>query len=669
MEAEYDTKIKIHINDVKGDKNNVAFTHGYKENSQVTGDDSGATGDISDRYFSIRDVKTEDDVLTISETENSVKVSFQNTDNGITSAAFRELPTKEYVDNVKQDTLVSGTNIKTINGASVLGEGDLEIKVSESLETDFTPFDSTPESIITQSGDFYGQFKFYKNNGFSSGKYGIEFKETDIGYDIKTSLPSVKDSYSGNIVGVGEYSTHLVSKEYVDEVKGDKNNIAFTHGFTDSNPENLNTVSDCYFSFGDVETENDILTISETEKSVTVTFQNFENNPSHGPATYTTTRELPTKKYVDDAISGAAINGGGASFSVNTLSNPGGSEIKSTITQGDSSTGLSYQKNMNGDLPNYIYASVNDDSFSIPTTGYVEDKIIAANTVGTMEGSTGVYIPTTISPSAIGNGSLLVTEANGTTLGSKSLSVTTGANCNITKVLSANVPTTTTFTFMPTNWENKLKTIIISNLGVATRSEATADRTVKITSVKQGTTDITTSTKPSNISGTSVTITTDGPLPETGDVSQIRVYPQQNGFSNVLCGQGISGNNAGASVIVGQMCHSQGNANLVVGASMVNLGNGSALLGRQHYNNKNRAFLAGTGHDTSNGPSEAVAAVGQWSDIKSTTLFAVGNGTSDTTRQNAFEVTNDGKIVLRSPDGSRWAIAVDDSGNVTTTKL
>ena len=32
----------------------------------------------------------------------------------------------------KQDTLISGTNIKTINGNSILGNGDLEIKRIES---------------------------------------------------------------------------------------------------------------------------------------------------------------------------------------------------------------------------------------------------------------------------------------------------------------------------------------------------------------------------------------------------------------------------------------------------------------------------------------------------------------------------------------------------------
>lgn len=49
--------------------------------------------------------------------------------------------------------------------------------------------------------------------------------------------------------------------------------------------------------------------------------------------------------------------------------------------------------------------------------------------------------------------------------------------------------------------------------------------------------------------------------------------------------------------------------------------------------------------------------------------LAVGNGTSHTDRSNAFEVTDDSGIVLKSPDASRWKITVDNSGNLTTTAL
>ena len=42
----------------------------------------------------------------------------------------KDLVTKEYVDDaddLKQDTLVSGTNIKTINSQSLLGSGNIDI--------------------------------------------------------------------------------------------------------------------------------------------------------------------------------------------------------------------------------------------------------------------------------------------------------------------------------------------------------------------------------------------------------------------------------------------------------------------------------------------------------------------------------------------------------------
>ena len=56
------------------------------------------------------------------------KVSDLTNDAGyITNAALTDLATKEEVS-AKQDILVSGTNIKTINGNSILGEGNIEIQ-------------------------------------------------------------------------------------------------------------------------------------------------------------------------------------------------------------------------------------------------------------------------------------------------------------------------------------------------------------------------------------------------------------------------------------------------------------------------------------------------------------------------------------------------------------
>ena len=88
--------------------------------------------------------------------------------------------------------------------------------------------------------------------------------------------------------------------------------------------------------------------------------------------------------------------------------------------------------------------------------------------------------------------------------------------------------------------------------------------------------------------------------------------------------------------------------------------------------NKQFCFCAGQGHDFTNGNNGA-SAVGIASEISSDTAFAVGNGVFNSngniTRSNALEVLKDGSLVLKSPNGTKFKIAVDNSGNLTTTAI
>ena len=67
--------------------------------------------------------------------------------------------TKNTID-TKQDVLVSGTNIKTVNGNSIMGSGDLEVGSTAGTFTDL-------QSLITSatSGDIIVLDKDYKYNG------------------------------------------------------------------------------------------------------------------------------------------------------------------------------------------------------------------------------------------------------------------------------------------------------------------------------------------------------------------------------------------------------------------------------------------------------------------------------------------------------------------------
>lgn len=283
--------------------------------------------------------------------------------------------------------------------------------------------------------------------------------------------------------------------------------------------------------------------------------------------------------------------------------------------------------------------------------------------LGQMSNTTGIYSPKTINPAAIGNGSFLLTEGSGQKLGNKSLAVVTGTSLS---VKSASAGTTT---YLVSNtYENR---IICAGLvgGVIALNEATASNNyVNVTSVTIN------GNAPSSANywtaSGDITIKTDASINPNNSITSVRPYASgTSGFSNLFVGQ-LAGGNGGASIVVGQkVFSSSGNACAIIGASMYNTGNGNALFGRQHISRKNRSFLAGTGHDTTNARSESVAAVGQWSDLTSTeTLFAVGDGSSATDRSNAFEV-RDQAIVMKSPNGTKYKITIDDSGNLVTTAV
>ena len=123
---------------------------------------------------------------------------------------------------------------------------------------------------------------------------------------------------------------------------------------------------------------------------------------------------------------------------------------------------------------------------------------------------------------------------------------------------------------------------------------------------------------------------------------------------------------------MGQACHAGGNQCIAFGNSSLSLANNSVAFGHTNLVNKQFCFCAGQGHDFTNGNNGA-GAVGIASEISSDTAFAVGNGVFNSngniTRSNALEVLKDGTIVLRSPNGTRFKIAVDNSGNLTTAAI
>lgn len=267
-----------------------------------------------------------------------------------------------------------------------------------------------------------------------------------------------------------------------------------------------------------------------------------------------------------------------------------------------------------------------------------------------------------------GNG-VLVTEANGLQIGNKMLAVITGS---VIKTKGSAPAGTTQYQFAD-NYANR---IVLSGYkdGFAALNESAAKtKTVKVLSVLRDGQEVVPSSAPADATKNIVVTVEESVNPDSA-ASQIRLYGTSGGYSNLVVGQGVSCGVANSnSVVAGQVTRNYANLSIVAGAQNYNGASRSAIFGTLNINpvsaNQN-VFLAGQGHDTTNG-SACVSAVGQYSEISANTAFAVGNGVGayDGNRSNAMEVTKDGGIILKSPNGTKYKITVANNGTLTTAAV
>ena len=289
--------------------------------------------------------------------------------------------------------------------------------------------------------------------------------------------------------------------------------------------------------------------------------------------------------------------------------------------------------------------------------------------LGQFPGTTGIYAAADRDPRAVGDSSFLITDAKGAALDtSRAFALVSGLGITCKSAAAG-----TTEYHVTNNYANRILCKIAEN-GYAARDEATskAERVVPVVSVTiNGSPYTPDSSANSSAAANDIVIKTETSLNPDSAITSIRVVPVMKSYSTAHVGNGIASWGGGRCFLLGGGITKDGSSNddIIVSNGTYCTGNGNAVFGRYHIIRKNRGFFAGQGHDSTNATGEGVSAIGSYSYIDANTMFAIGNGTSHTARLNLFEVLKDGSIVLRSPNGTRYKIAVDDSGNITSAAV
>lgn len=280
----------------------------------------------------------------------------------------------------------------------------------------------------------------------------------------------------------------------------------------------------------------------------------------------------------------------------------------------------------------------------------------------------GVFYPTTIEPTLVGPSTFMMTDgAKYLSLGGRTFGIMAGVNltCKSAAAGTTQYRLSNTQTNRFACFANKGGRIALD------QTDATENGTALMTDISFANGDPISAYFGPTESANDIIITVDRTVNPSAATTKLRMYGTSTSTDVIIVGQG-NGASGGKAISLGQACHAGGNQCIAFGNSSLSLANNSVALGHTQLVNKQFCFAAGQGHDFTNGNNGA-GAVGIASEISSDTAFAVGNGifnsNGNITRSNALEVKTDGSIVLKSPNGTKYKISVDDSGNLTTTLI
>lgn len=280
----------------------------------------------------------------------------------------------------------------------------------------------------------------------------------------------------------------------------------------------------------------------------------------------------------------------------------------------------------------------------------------------------GVYYPATIEPAGVGPSSFLMTD------GAKSLTVqgrTFGIMAGVNLTCKNTAAGSTVYRASNSQTNRFICAAVLGGRAALSQADATENGTAAIVSIQYANgTDLTTPYFGATESSNDIIITLERTVNPDAATKALRLYGTNKSTDNILVGQGVAAG-GGKALSLGQATFAGGNQCIAFGNSAYVNANNSVGFGHTLLINKQFCFGAGQGHDFTNG-ANGTAALGTWSEIGSTTKLAVGDGTAFDARSNIFEVrsvSGASQLVIKSPNGTKFAISVDDSGNLTTTQL
>lgn len=280
----------------------------------------------------------------------------------------------------------------------------------------------------------------------------------------------------------------------------------------------------------------------------------------------------------------------------------------------------------------------------------------------------GVFYPDTIEPTNVGASSFMMTDgAKNLSLSGRHFGIMAGAGITC-KSASAGATS-----YRVSNTQTNRFALFAAKGGRAAidQTDAMNNGTALITDISFANGNPISAYFGPTESSNDIIVTLERTVNPSAATTKLRVYGTSTSNDVIVVGQGC-GASGGKAISLGQSCHAGGNQCISFGNASLSLANNSVAFGHTNLVNKQFCFAAGQGHDFTNA-SNGASAVGIASLMDSNTAFAVGNGVfnanGNITRSNALEVTKDGGIVLKSPNGTRYKTSVSNTGVLTTVAV